>query len=478
VNRTLWGYALVLIALLGLTVASTGIVSAQSDGDEITISAEDLQTAVSNASPNDIINVDGGTFYGNLVIDTPVTLNGINWPVVDGENDGTVITINAPETTIRGFVIRNSGKSLDQENSGIAVETNHVTIEDNRFENTLFGIYSRYGHFSIFRNNNITSKDLEVQRRGDPIRVWYSNDVLLEGNIIDKGRDVVLWYSERLTIIDNKVTNGRYGLHFMYCDDAIIQNNLLLSNSVGAFMMYSRRVHIDGNTIANNRGPSGFGIGMKDMDDAVISNNLILDNRVGTHLDTSPREIDSTGQFTGNVYAYNDIGVQMMPAVRRNYFAGNSFIENSEQVAVAGGGLLKGNVWTVEDQGNFWSDYAGYDVDTDGAGDIVYKSERLFEDLMQREPELRLFVHSPAVNALDFAAKAFPSVRPQPKLEDNLPMMSPIIPTNMPALPQASNPVWYGFAIGLFLLAAGIILLPRLRQQQYTITPQELETIE
>jgi len=57
-------------------------------------------------------------------------------------------------------------------------------------------------------------------------------------------------------------------------------------------------------------------------------------------------------------------------------------------------------------------------------------------------------------------------------------MMSPIIPTNMPALPQASNPVWYGFAIGLFLLAAGIILLPRLRQQQYTITPQELETIE
>jgi nitrous oxidase accessory protein len=237
-------------------------------------------------------------------------------------------------------------------------------------------------------------------------------------------------------------------------------------------------VHIDNNTIAGNRGPSGFGIGLKDMDDAVISNNLIIDNRVGTHMDTSPREVDSTGQFTGNVYAYNDIGVQMMPAVRRNYFTGNSFIENSEQVAVAGGGLLKGNVWTVEEQGNFWSDYAGYDADTDGAGDIIYKSERLFEDLMQREPELRLFVHSPAVNALDFAAKAFPSVRPQPKLEDSLPMMSPIIPANTPALPQTSNPAWYGFAIGLITLAAGIVFLPRLHQQQYTIAPQELETIE
>jgi len=188
-----------------------------------------------------------------------------------------------------------------------------------------------------------------------------------------------------------------------------------------------------------------------------------LDNRIGTHLDTSPREVDSIGEFTGNVFAYNDIGVEMMPSIRHNQFQANSFIENGEQVAVAGGGILHDNKWTIADQGNYWSDYAGYDAAADGRGDIPYKSERLFEQLMNEQPELRLFLHSPAANAVDFAAKAFPLVRPQPKLEDTQPLMSPVIPVNVPALPQPSRlgGVWSGLV--LILLAAGITWLPKMR---------------
>ncbi len=431
------GKLLFVLLLVGGMAASTPTTFAQSTA--VSITAEQLDTAVANANPGDIINVQGGTFYGHLDIDKPLTLNGIEWPVVDGQNDGTVITINAPGTTIRGFVIRNSGQSLDQENSGIAVEASDALVENNRFEDTLFGIYAKNGHNSIFRNNIITSKDLEVQRRGDPIRVWYSNDVTITDNQITNGRDVVLWYSERLTIENNQVSNGRYGLHFMYCDDATIHNNLLIDNSVGAFMMYSRRVHIDGNTISGNRGPSGFGIGLKDMDDAVITNNLLLDNRIGIHLDTTPREVDSTAEYTGNVFAYNDIGVEMMPSIRNNHFQSNSFVENGEQVAVAGGGILRDNKWTIGEQGNYWSDYAGYDAAADGLGDIPYKSEKLFEQMMTEQPELRLFLHSPAVNAIDFAAKAFPLVRPQPKLEDTQPLMNPVIPDAVPSLPQPSR---------------------------------------
>lgn len=449
--------------MLAVTAVFSHPTYAQTERTGITISADELDTAVANATPGDIINIQGGTYYGHLAIDKPVTLNGIDWPVVDGQNEGTVITINAPDTTIRGFIIRNSGQSLDQENSGIAVEASDALVENNRFEGTLFGIYAKNGHNSTFRNNTITSKDLEVQRRGDPIRVWYSNDVTIENNHITNGRDVVLWYSERLTIENNQVSNGRYGLHFMYCDDAWIHNNLLMDNSVGAFMMYSRRVHIDSNTIAGNRGPSGFGIGLKDMDDAVLSNNLLLDNRVGIHLDTTPREVDSTAKYTGNVFAYNDIGVQMMPSIRNNHFTNNSFVENGEQVAVAGGGILRDNKWTVEEQGNYWSDYAGYDATADGLGDIPYKSERLFEQMMTEQPELRLFLHSPAVNAIDFAARAFPLVRPQPKLEDFQPLMNPVIPDAVPTLPQPSRfgGIWSGLI--LILLAAGIALLPKMR---------------
>lgn len=454
-----------LIALILL--AGNGQLLAQAEENRA-ISANELATAVAQAQPGDTIQVRGGTYVGSLIIDKPLTLIGINWPVFDGANEGTVINIQAPNLTIRGFVIQNSGHVLDQENSGIAVEAENALIEGNRFENTLFGIYLREAHGTIIRDNQITSKDLDVPRRGDPIRVWYSNDVLIENNVVTRGRDVVLWYSERLTIRNNDVSDGRYGLHFMYCDDALISKNRLLDNSVGAFMMYSRRVNLISNTIAGNRGPSGYGIGLKDMDDAVIVDNLFLDNRIGAHLDTTPREVDSVGQFRGNVFAYNDIGVEMLPSVRHNEFVGNSFIENGEQVSIAGGGgLFQANSWTVAGQGNFWSDYAGYDADADGQGDIEYKSERLFENLMEQEPALRLFLYSPATNAIDFAAKAFPAVRPKPKLVDERPYMAPLIPPDAPALPQPKGQGWLWATLALLAVAVGLAMLPRLHWRRY-----------
>lgn len=457
------GLALVFVVLM---LGSNGRLHAQSPSI-ISISAEALETAVANANPGDTIEVVGGVYAGSLLIDKPLTLIGKDWPVIDGENEGTIISIQAAGSTISGFVIKNSGESLANENSGIAVEAENTLIENNRFVDTLFGIYTREAHNTIIRNNEISSKDLEPQRRGDPIRIWYSNGVVVENNTINKGRDVVLWYSENLTIRHNDVSNGRYGLHFMYCDDATIEFNRLYNNSVGAFMMYSRRVHLKNNTIANNRGPTGYGLGLKDMDDAVVVDNMFLDNRIGVHLDTSPREVDSIGQFTGNVFAYNDIGVSMMPSVRHNEFSDNSFVENGEQIAITGGGALGENWWTVNDSGNYWSDYAGYDADGDGLGDMAYRSDRLFENLMEKHPDLRLFLYSPAANAIEFAATAFPLVKPKPKMTDERPLTAPIIPAQAPPLPLPENKGWGFLALALVGLAVGIIALSSLHRQCY-----------
>lgn len=467
-GKLFWRLGFICLGL-GLLIGAAGQMAAQGNGAVRRISAEELATAVSQADVGDTIEVAGGVYHGLLEIDKQLTLIGFDWPTIDGGGVGTVLKITGAGAVVRGFHIKNSGSSLDQENTGIAVEAPNVIVEGNRFSETLFGIYLRQAHGSIVRGNEITSKDLDIPRRGDPIRVWYSNDVLIENNTVSQGRDVVLWYSERLMVRNNQVSEGRYGLHFMYCDDAVIEHNQLLNNSVGAFLMYSRRVTLVHNTIAGNRGPSGYGVGLKDMDDTIITENLFLDNRIGSHLDTSPREIDSIGHFTGNVFAYNDIGVEMMPAVRHNEFKANSFIDNEEQIAVAGGGQLQGNVWTVAEQGNFWSDYAGYDADGDGLGDVGYKSERLFENLMQQEPNLRLFLYSPATNAIDFAAKAFPFVRPQPKLEDTHPMMTPQIPVGAPPLPQAANRAWFVYAFLLLGLAGVLSRLPYLNGRRYTL---------
>lgn len=446
------------LLLLAVLVVITPVRAQEADGriESSTGSYADLTAALEEVEAGDTLHVYGGLYEGPLTIDRPVTLVGHDWPVIDGRNSGNVILVTAPNVTIRGFVIRNSGDSLDAENTGIAVEAPNAVIENNRLEETLFGVYLREASNSVVRGNVISSKDLPVPRRGDAIRAWYSHHVVVENNIISKGRDVVLWYSEDLIVRGNEVRDGRYGLHFMYCDDALIEQNLLLNNSVGTFMMYSRRLHMVENTVANNRGPSGYGIGLKDMDDAVVENNLFLDNRVGAYLDNSPREIDSIGRFEGNVFAYNDIGVEMMPSVRHNEFSNNSFMDNGEQVGIAGGGggRLQENMWTVADQGNYWSDYAGYDGGEDGRGDIPYRAEKLFENLMDQNSSLRLFLYSPVQQAVDFAARAVPFVRPQPKLVDEGPLMAPQIPAGLPVAEKSGGGSLAAVSAVLLLAAA------------------------
>jgi len=378
--------------------------------------------------------------------------------VLDGNGQGTVLSITAPDVTLRGFVVRNGGDSLSEENSNIAVEAPRAVVENNRLADGLFGIYLRKASGSVIRNNVISSKDLPLPRRGDAIRIWYSNNVLVEDNVVSRGRDVVLWYSNNLVVRGNEVSHGRYGLHFMYCDDATIEQNLLTNNSVGTFLMYSRRLHMRNNTVAYNRGPSGFGVGLKDMDDAVIEDNLFLDNRIGAFLDNSPREVNSIGRFEGNVFAYNDIGVDLMPSVRHNQFATNSFVDNGQQVSISGGGggRLQDNDWTPGDGGNYWSDYVGYDANVDGLGDIPYRSERLFENLMDNNSALRLFVYSPVEQAIDFASRAVPFVKPQPKLSHQAPLMTPQMPDRLPALPRQEKGSLWQSALGLLVLALAI----------------------
>jgi nitrous oxidase accessory protein len=456
------GFLILCVVLLS-ALWLIGIAAGQTEGRIATSHGDydSLNEALAGAQDGDTIEVFGGHFEESLLIDKSISLIGHDWPVIDGGGSGTVIKVEAPDVTISGFAITGSGQSLQQENSGIAVEASGAIVEGNRMEDILFGVYLREADGGIIRNNVITSKDLDVPRRGDPIRVWYSKDVTVENNEVSRGRDVVLWYSEGIAVRNNRVTDGRYGLHFMYCDDAVIENNLLSDNSVGTFLMYSRRLHLINNTITGNRGPSGFGVGLKDMDDALIVNNLFLDNRIGAHLDNSPREQNSVGFFEGNVFAYNDIGINLMPSVRSNVFSGNSFVDNEQQVGIAGGhgGRFAENLWTEDGKGNYWSDYVGYDGDGDGLGDIAYKSERLFENLMDQNSSLRLFIYSPVVQAIDFAARAVPFVKPQPKLQDAAPLMSPQLPANSPTQDDDNRNSMWLVSLGLLLMGTGILVL-------------------
>lgn len=419
--------------------------------------AFDLQRAVAEAEPGATIVVPAGVYAGPLVITRPITLEGQGEAVIDGGGTGDAITVKAPDVTIRGFVVRNSGDSLDREHAGITGEAANLTIENNRLEDVLFGIYLKNAPGSVVRNNVVLSKELEIGRRGDGIKVWYGAGTLLDGNRVSGSRDVIVWFSPHSIIRNNVVEDGRYGLHFMSNEDETIENNVLRKNSVGIYLMYGKDFVVRNNLLFDNHGPSGYGLALKDVDNVLAEGNRMVGNRVGLYVDGSPMSQNADVHMEHNLMAYNETGIEMLPSVQHNTYTNNVFQENGSQITIAGGGALTGNNWAQEGRGNYWSDYAGFDVDGDRIGDLPYKSQSLYEDLMEKYPELRLFRLSPATEALDLAARAFPVFAPRVKMADERPLMTPPSLPDIPGL--VKPPLWANLGAALGMLAVSVLVL-------------------
>lgn len=427
---------------------------------------------IANAVAGGTVEVPAGVYHEHLIINKSITLVGIGRPTIDGGGTGDILQVVVPGVTIRGFDIRNTGTDLDQENAAIHVTAPRATIEDNTLDSILFGIDLREAPDSVLRNNRVGGKDLDIARRGDGIRLWRSDRTLLEGNTIHDGRDAVLWYSEGIVARRNTVERSRYGLHLMYSDNVLIEDNTLRENSVGIYVMYSKDVEIRGNRLLKNRGPSGYGIGLKETDRFAAVGNLITSNRVGAYLDGSPFGSSKPGDFSRNTFAYNDIAMTFLPAVRGNEIVHNNFIDNLEQVSVSGRGQLKGNSFWKGEEGNYWSDYVGYDMNADGVGDFVHESQTLFENLLDREPKLRLLLYSPAQQAIEFVGKALPATRPEPKFIDEVPRMQPYPVEGTLGVPGA-RPQLAATGFGMFG-AGGILVALALTRSRFALRPGEL----
>lgn len=406
-----------------------------------------LDAALAAARDGDTLQVHGGV-YPAVVVDKSVSLIGQDRPVIDGGGQGTVVRLTAPNTVLQGFVVRGSGPEPDRDHAGVTVTGAGSVVASNTLEDVLFGVYVSEADDVIVRDNDITSKaTFEEARKGDGIRVWYSNGVQLLDNTIHDARDIVLWYSNNLVLSGNRVTHGRYGVHFMYCDGARVEHNDFESNSTGLYVMYSRDVALRFNTIRGQWGPSGYGVGFKESDDITLSDNIIVDNRGGLFFDGTPFSLEGFARVTNNIIAYNDVGVTLMPAVKGIEITGNTFWDNTQQMSLAGSGTPGINTW----HGNAWSDYTGYDLDGDGVGDTPYRAERAFEGVADHEPLLRAFYFSPAAQAIEFAGQALPVLKPQPRLEDSAPRLDPL-PVPAFAQPRRSTD-------GTGLTAAAIVLL-------------------
>jgi len=387
---------------------------------------ENLQNIINRSSKNSVIRLKKAVYYGPVIINKPITINGNNVAVIDGGGKGTVITIKSNHVTIKNLIIRNSGAHGWRMDAGIKIlSSNHNNIIHNKIKNCLYGIVLKRANYNQIIENNISSKPYkETGLRGDGVRLWWSNDNLLKNNYMHDARDFVVWFSKHNTIIGERSERSRYGIHFMYSNYDTIINYRGSSNMVGVYFMYVKHATIKNAVISNNNSVTGIGIGLKDASYVLVKNTKIVHCTRAIYLHESPYEPGSRCRFIDDGFYYNGIALYFnVDATRnQNLFSQNSFVGNIKDIEVTGGMIdHPRGFW----KNNYWDRYRGFDENGDGFGDVPYMVFRFSGSLTGDYPKLRLFNGSPLFLFIDFIKKLVPFSRPINILIDKKPLMKP-----------------------------------------------------
>lgn len=385
-----------------------------------------LQEAINNAEPYSVLNLPAGVYRGNIVIDKPLKIIGENQKsIIQGDGNATVIKIRSSNVVLDSLHVKGSGTMHQNLDAGISVkEAKHVEIKNCLIDDSLFGIDFDQTHHSKLIGNTISSKEgFSLGLRGDGVRLWYSNNNLIQNNRLIKSRDMVVWYAHGNIIEKNYGEKCRYSLHFMYTGANIVRDNKYVNNSVGIFFMYSRDTIATGNIVQSSLGATGMGIGLKEASGFTLKNNTVLYCAQGFYIDWSPFEPDMPNIIENNHILYNSEGIRFHSKSISNVFKENNFIGNLDNVVNdTAHSDINENEWL----GNYWDDYEGFDVDKDGIGDTPYKNFYYADKMWLYNPSVKFFYGSPVISIINFLAKLAPFSEPVNMFEDKSPSKVPI----------------------------------------------------
>jgi nitrous oxidase accessory protein len=403
-----------------------------------------LQSLINAAGRGDTVLVSPGRYDGNITVDKPLTLLGLHNPLLRGDSAGIVITITADSCRVEGFSIERSGDNLMHEDAGILIKSNHNTISGNTLRDVLFGIYLLEADSNLVERNTIVGRwKPDLGQRGSGIHIWNSHHNGFVDNSITETRDgFYIQYAHHTLIERNQAFGLRYGVHYMYADSNTFTLNRFTDNVAGAAIMYSRDIRMRHNIFSHNRGFASFGILFQDCHGMIADSNVVSDNVVGIFFESTTDNL-----FRHNVIAQNDVALQMFQNSIGNTFTENNFIDNLNPLLMVG--KRTGTRWNFDGRGNYWSSYKGYDVDGNGIGDVPMKIQNTFQYLEGQNANLRLYLYSPASQALGAAAEAFPIIAVNSE-EDNHPLMTPVALASLPAVvtltegaaPRAAGLTW------------------------------------
>ena len=376
-----------------------------------------FQQLVDAAPAGSVLRPAPGTYAGPVVLKKSLTIEGDGKVIIDAGDKGTVFSLEAGKSTLRGLHLTGSGDNHDTDDACLDVRGHGNVLENLVIDNCLFGIDLKQSSDNIVRGNKVRSKPALLGVRGDGIRLWYSNNNLIEANLVTDSRDMVAWYSHRNIYRGNEGRRSRYSIHFMFANNNIVENNRFIDNAVGIYFMYMEGGGARNNLISHATGSTGMALGFKESSDIFIENNDIIYSAIGVGSDLSPFQPDTTIRFKGNRFAYNGVAVQLTSELGGNEFTDNIFEGNITDITQGGRGKGDRNKWL----GNYFDSYQGFDKNKDGFGDTTHEHYAFADQIWMEIPAAGFFKTSPVLELLDFLERLAPFSSPELQLRDPKP---------------------------------------------------------
>jgi nitrous oxidase accessory protein len=392
--------AVALFAALGRAAAAQQTVTVSPTGPVRTIGA-----AVRLVAAGGRIIVEPGRYREpTIVVDRPMEIVGEGLPVLDGEGARQIMSIAADDVTVRGLHFVDVGTSFIEDRAAIKVTgARRCVIADNRVDNAFFGIYLAKATDCRIERNVLHAQARSEAASGNGIHLWSSRGTLIIGNHVSGHRDGIYLEFAHDSDVRGNLSEGnlRYGLHFMYSDDCRYHDNVFRHNGSGVAVMYTRNVEMVGNRFERNWGSAAYGLLLKEISDSRLENNVFERNTTALLADGANRLVADRNEFIGNGWA-----VKLEASTQEGRFTRNTFVGNTFDVTT------NSRESSTTFAGNYWDEYAGYDLDHDGVGDVPYRPVRLFSLVVARNEPSLVLLRSPFVGLLDAAERALPALTP------------------------------------------------------------------
>ena len=411
------------MVLRALILLSAALAAFAARADERVVPAVPgaLADAVRMAGAGDILRLAPGTHAGPVVIERPLVLDGGGVATIDGNGDGSVITVQGPGVTITGLTIIGSGSGGDGLDAGVTLtkDARDAVVRGNRIRGNLVGVDVHGARNALVRENVIEGRrDHRMNDRGNAVYVWNAPGARVIRNDIRWGRDgIFVNTSSNNEFIGNRFRDLRFAVHYMYAHDSTVADNISIGNHLGYAVMNSQNVTVTGNLSRDDR---DHGIMLNYTNKSIITGNRVEDGGEKCVFIYNAHK----NRVEGNRLERCLIGIHFTAGSERNQITGNAFVSNRTQVRYAG---TKWVDWSVDGRGNYWSDFAAYDLNGDGIAEGTFRPNDAVDRILWTQPSARLLLGSPAVQLVRWSQSSFPALLSGGVI-DGHPLMVPVDP--------------------------------------------------